>query len=175
MCICAASEPEPIELLGILLTPDAFGICGGALVLVDSARNIRNIRSCDPVAAACPRGRFFSRYPISGPAYPKWGTIHSLCRAARRAAPQSSVPPPLLLVVLALPSRRSGCATIETTFNSSFLQDVSPSLSPLSPVYLHVDFLSIPVNVYFFRVLFNWLVWLGGRVSTYHATPPVAQ
>jgi len=126
-----------------------------------SVRNVRNIRSCDPVACLSSRQVFFygTRYPVL-PSPNGVLPFFVPCRAARRAAPQNSIPtstgsPPLRL-----------CNQLNNPFK--FLQDVSLSLRfhrPPFNTYLHVDQSFFLVSVAFFRVL---LICLVGWEGEYH-------
>lgn len=109
----------------IYFTPDRFGICGGALVLVDSARTIRNVRSCDlkQLLAALPSRQVFfngTRYPV--PPTPN-GVLTILCAVRRGGLRRRELDSPPQSWPQAVPS-------IETPFQSQhrLLRDVSSGL-----------------------------------------------
>ena len=127
------------------IRPDWFGICGGALSwLIDLLQGGFSARKSEAVisVAPCPRGMFFTLPDIRS--CPNGVLDHSLRRAARRAAPQNSIPS--YSYILALPALRS---------RLEYFRRLSPRFPccstvkpPFVPIYTvePVIFLSIPIS-----------------------------
>jgi hypothetical protein len=90
-CICAAAEPTELSVCGHItprqvrnsvVVPWSWLICLKAAIRRETSETSEAVFQ----ELACPRGKFFLRYPISGSTQPKWGTT-ILC-AVRRAAPR---------------------------------------------------------------------------------------
>jgi hypothetical protein len=126
------------------IRPDGFGICGGTLSwLIDLLQGGFSARKSEAVipVAPCPRGMFFTLPDIRS--CPNGVLYHSLRRAARRGAPQNSIPP---TPTYWLYPRSGQAGTI------GVLQDVFPRVSPVVQPSNHHLCLSTRLNPSFFSV-----------------------